>query len=56
MASLPFELTGKAVYVAGHRGMVGGIVANNTRAEQSTDRLSELHISDSPHTCTALQG
>jgi hypothetical protein len=23
MASLPFELKGKTVYVAGHRGMVG---------------------------------
>ena len=33
MASLPFELKGKTVYVAGHRGMVGSRWCAGWRAE-----------------------
>src|SRR5256714_8268777 len=33
MASLPFELTGKTVYVAGHRGMVGSALVRRLAAE-----------------------
>jgi len=33
MASLPFELKGKAVYVAGHRGMVGSALVRGLAAE-----------------------
>ena len=32
MASLPFELTGKTVYVAGHRGMVGSAIVRRLEA------------------------
>src|SRR6185312_7957619 len=40
MASTPFELKGKTVFVAGHRGM-GGIAANNAlRAEFLYDNLA----------------
>ncbi|MHC2618439.1 GDP-L-fucose synthase [Bradyrhizobium huanghuaihaiense] len=37
MASLPFELKGKSVYVAGHRGMVGSAIVR--RLEQEDVRL-----------------
>src|SRR5437879_7556416 len=33
MASLPFELTGKTVYVAGHRGMVGSALVRRLASE-----------------------
>ena len=33
MASLPFELAGKTVYVAGHRGMVGSALVRRLAAE-----------------------
>lgn len=33
MASAPFELTGKSVYVAGHRGMVGSAIARRLARE-----------------------
>lgn len=33
MASLPFELTGKTVYVAGHRGMVGSALVRRLARE-----------------------
>src|SRR6185295_14409277 len=33
MASLPFELKGKTVYVAGHRGMVGSALVRRLAAE-----------------------
>jgi GDP-L-fucose synthase len=33
MASLPFELKGKTVYVAGHRGMVGAALARRLASE-----------------------
>ena len=33
MASLPFELKGKTVYVAGHRGMVGSALMRRLAAE-----------------------
>ncbi|MGY4237918.1 GDP-L-fucose synthase [Bradyrhizobium sp. USDA 4449] len=33
MASVPFELTGKSVYVAGHRGMVGSAIVRRLARE-----------------------
>ena len=33
MASLPFELAGKTVYVAGHRGMVGSVLVRRLAAK-----------------------
>lgn len=33
MASLPFELKGKTVYVAGHRGMVGSALVRRLASE-----------------------
>ena len=33
MASTPFELKGKTVYVAGHRGMVGAALVRRLAAE-----------------------
>ena len=33
MASAPFELKGKSVYVAGHRGMVGAAIARRLAQE-----------------------
>src|SRR5919109_1897261 len=33
MANVPFELTGKTVYVAGHRGMVGGALSRRLARE-----------------------
>src|SRR5512147_1226987 len=33
MASLPFELKGKRVYVAGHRGMVGSALVRRLASE-----------------------
>jgi nucleoside-diphosphate-sugar epimerase len=33
MASIPFELKGKTVYVAGHRGMVGAALVRRLAAE-----------------------
>jgi GDP-L-fucose synthase len=33
MASVPFELTGKSVFVAGHRGMVGGALVRRLASE-----------------------
>jgi GDP-L-fucose synthase len=33
MASIPFELKGKTVYVAGHRGMVGSALARRLERE-----------------------
>ncbi|WP_346770874.1 GDP-L-fucose synthase [Bradyrhizobium sp. 44] len=33
MANAPFELTGKSVYVAGHRGMVGSAIARRLERE-----------------------
>ncbi|WP_375159487.1 GDP-L-fucose synthase family protein [Bradyrhizobium sp. RDT46] len=34
MASMPFELKGKSVYVAGHRGMVGGALVRRLAQEE----------------------
>ena len=33
MASIPFELKGKTVYVAGHRGMVGSALVRRLAQE-----------------------
>ena len=33
MASTPFELDGKTVFVAGHRGMVGGALVRRLAQE-----------------------
>ncbi|WP_271619704.1 NAD-dependent epimerase/dehydratase family protein, partial [Bradyrhizobium sp. CCBAU 51745] len=33
MASVPFELKGKSVYVAGHRGMVGSALLRRLARE-----------------------
>jgi len=39
MASIPFELKGKTVYVAGHRGMVGGALVRRL-AQENVDLLT----------------
>src|SRR6201996_8771906 len=39
MASIPFELKGKTVYVAGHRGMVGGALVRRL-AQENVDILT----------------
>src|SRR5947199_10200250 len=49
MASLPFELTGKTVYVAGHRGMVGSALMRRLAAENVellTASRSEVDLCD----------
>jgi NAD(P)-dependent dehydrogenase (short-subunit alcohol dehydrogenase family) len=49
MASLPFELTGKTVYVAGHRGMVGSALVRRLAAENVkllTASRSEVDLCD----------
>ena len=49
MASLPFELTGKTVYVAGHRGMVGSALVRRLTAENVellTASRSEVDLCD----------
>jgi len=47
VASLPFELKGKTVYVAGHRGMVGSalvrrLVAENVELVTASRREADL--------------
>ena len=47
--SAPFDLTGKRVWVAGHRGMVGGAVVRRLAAEQCeiiTANRAELDLTD----------
>src|SRR6185312_14961926 len=49
MASLPFELKGKTVYVAGHRGMVGSALTRRLAAENVellTASRSEVDLCD----------
>src|SRR6201995_1322181 len=49
MASTPFELKGKSVYVAGHRGMVGGALVRRLAQEDVkliTASRSELDLSN----------
>ena len=49
MASLPFELKGKTVYVAGHRGMVGSALVRRLAREDVellTARRSEADLRD----------
>ena len=49
MASLPFELTGKTVYVAGHRGMVGSALVRRLarkNVELLTASRSEADLRD----------
>ena len=49
MASLPFELKGKTVYVAGHRGMVGAALVRRLAAENVellTATRSEVDLRD----------
>jgi GDP-L-fucose synthase len=49
MASLPFELTGKTVYVAGHRGIVGSALVRRLvteNAELLTATRSEADLRD----------
>jgi len=49
MASLPFELKGKTVYVAGHRGMVGSALVRRLVAENVellTATRSEVDLRD----------
>jgi GDP-L-fucose synthase len=49
MASLPFELTGKTVFVAGHRGMVGSALVRRLAREDvklQTAAHSELDLAD----------
>lgn len=49
MGSVPFELTGKSVFVAGHRGMVGGALVRRL-AQESVELLtvtrSEVDLCD----------
>jgi len=40
MGSIPFELKGKTVYVAGHRGMVGGALVRRL-AQEGVDRRTQ---------------
>jgi nucleoside-diphosphate-sugar epimerase len=44
MASLPFELKGKAVYVAGHRGMVGSALVRRLATENVDQPLVRAAI------------
>ncbi len=44
MAATPFELKGKSVYVAGHRGMVGAALMR--RLVQENARLAILERSE----------
>jgi NAD(P)-dependent dehydrogenase (short-subunit alcohol dehydrogenase family) len=49
MASIPFELKGKTVYVAGHRGMVGSALARRLAQEDVellTTARSEVDLRD----------
>jgi len=49
MARTPFELTGKTVFVAGHRGMVGGALARRLARENVellTTSRGELDLRD----------
>ena len=49
MASIPFELKGKTVYVAGHRGMVGSALVRRLAAENVevlTATRSEVDLRD----------
>ena len=49
MASLPFDLKGKTVYVAGHRGMVGAALLRRLAAEDVellTATRSEVDLRD----------
>ena len=49
MASTPFELKGKTVFVAGHRGMVGGALVRRLAKEDvelQTVRRSEVDLRD----------
>ena len=49
MASVPFELKGKSVYVAGHRGMVGSAIVRRLaqeKVELITAGRSELDLRD----------
>ncbi len=49
MARIPFELKGKTVFVAGHRGMVGGALVRRLRQENVellTVQRSEVDLRD----------
>src|SRR6201991_2598275 len=49
MAKTPFELKGKTVFVAGHRGMVGGALVRRLASEDVkllTAGRSEVHLRD----------
>jgi len=49
MARTPFELSGKSVFVAGHRGMVGGALTRRLRSENVellTTTRSEMDLRD----------
>src|SRR3954468_18617670 len=51
MAKTPFELSGKTVFVAGHRGMVGGALLRRLASEDvklMTGGRSELDLRDQP--------
>src|SRR6195952_1927927 len=42
MAGIPFELKGKTVFVAGHRGMVGGALTRRL-ASENVELLTATH-------------
>jgi GDP-L-fucose synthase len=49
MASIPFELKGKTVFVAGHRGMVGAALVRRLKQEDvelQTIRRAEVDLRD----------
>ena len=49
MGAVPFELTGKRVWVAGHRGMVGSAIVRRLASEQCeviTAGRDELDLTD----------
>ena len=47
MAGTPFDLKGKTVYVAGHRGMVGGALVRRLgrdNCEIITAKIGRAHV------------
>jgi NAD(P)-dependent dehydrogenase (short-subunit alcohol dehydrogenase family) len=59
MAGLPFELKGKTVYIAGHRGMVGAALVRRLAAENVdllTATRGEVDLRDQAGVTNGLQG
>ena len=43
---MPYELSGKRIWVAGHKGMVGGAVARRLEAEECEVLLAGREVVD----------